>query len=240
MNTPIHAITEQDPPQFDPVTGYCWLLHKPSNSWCHHVDASDSSFWKRQDEYTHWHPDQPTAPITKPDAPAATVGETPIVDAVEDTMRGQTFTANAAAAYLVARQLERSLAASEARCAEQETVCAKMREALLQLTPQTTAREEAIVRAALALTPATVNAAPLSLIRPDAPAAPMYPIYYKYPGDGYNWWTVVVQTDGKSFMGTHRVYPNGCAVDPIHIYVAEVQPDWQRITLAEAVALGQP
>lgn len=41
---------------------YLWLWHRPSSKWCRHIDAADTSFWDCQEEFIHYHPDQPEAP----------------------------------------------------------------------------------------------------------------------------------------------------------------------------------
>ena len=62
----------------------------------------------------------------------------------------------------------------------------------------------------------------------------MYPKYYKYPGDGYINWKVLVQVNGHTLLGTEKVYPNGMLLDPRTAYTSD-QDRGVEITLEEAV-----
>ena len=57
-NQPPHRITPENPPQFP-----CWLFSTFHNKWEHRRT------WiaKHPPQYSHWHPDQPTAPTAVPD-----------------------------------------------------------------------------------------------------------------------------------------------------------------------------
>jgi hypothetical protein len=62
--------------------------------------------------------------------------------------------------------------------------------------------------------------------------------YYKYPGDGYNNWKVIVRLMDGTYAGTTRVYPSGLLLDPLTTYWREADPAWGKpISLEEAVAL---
>jgi hypothetical protein len=62
-----------------------------------------------------------------------------------------------------------------------------------------------------------------------------FPIYYKYPGDGYNNWRIIVRTDNNTFIGTTRVYPNGAVLDGVTTcFTAKDAEGWQVLSIEEA------
>lgn len=66
-----------------------------------------------------------------------------------------------------------------------------------------------------------------------------FPIYYKYPGDGFNNWKVIVETEENVFYGTSKVYPGGRLLDPVRAYGFYMATDLTPITLAEAAQLSK-
>ena len=61
-NQPPHRITPENPPQFP-----CWLWHCSTDSWRR---FNRDTFIDRVEPalFSHWHPDQPTAPTAVPEA----------------------------------------------------------------------------------------------------------------------------------------------------------------------------
>lgn len=71
----------------------------------------------------------------------------------------------------------------------------------------------------------------------------VYPLYYKYPSDGYNWWRIVIQTDERTFVGVRKLHPTGYAIDPLTTGHYKPDPSWgDPISFSDAVkySAGHP
>lgn len=107
-DSPPYRISERQP------VFPCWLWDKEDECYRHFKDYKAAAYDEfRGANYTHWHPDQPTAPTTRPteEQPAPQPSETPLTDAIAHA--GYDDVTYIAKMTEHARALERQLAAAE-------------------------------------------------------------------------------------------------------------------------------
>lgn len=87
----------------------CWLWNSRNDSWFRVSGGMAKELDHIHAGFTHWHPDQPTAPTTRPE-PAPQHGETPRTDNAALTWERDTHYIGTTVPIDFARTLERELA----------------------------------------------------------------------------------------------------------------------------------
>ena len=65
-------------------------------------------------------------------------------------------------------------------------------------------------------------------------------VYYKYPGDAFNNWKVIVKLVDGTYVGTVRVYSSGLLLDSVTTcFTDKDAEEWPVLSLEEAVRLTQ-